>query len=126
MNQEAQSVDFSNYTELDTVAIDAEDVGHISDFFKYFEIPLPKELDDTLQNFAKTFKTKTKKNLDVTKDEELLQLENELRFQLAKAIHESNHPIFTDPAFEEEQKIMKSVSFNHLFNKELVKTLTEK
>lgn len=80
-NEDAQQLDIDNKNQ---VAVTPEDVHECSKFFQFFEIPVPKELQATIEAFMK----------DPT-----LVNQNDLRHEIAKIITNSKHPVFMDEVF---------------------------
>jgi hypothetical protein len=80
------------------------------DFFSHFEIPLPSDLNLALENFRSA---------------ETLENQEELKFQLCKAIATIDHEAFKDEMFEKIVAECKNVVYEMQFDKDLETTLTD-
>lgn len=90
--------------------ISSSDCQSALDFFNHFEIPLPTDLQVALDGF---------------KADETVPNQEELKFQLCKAIATTDHEAFKDEMFEKIVAECKNVVYAMQFDKDLENTLTE-
>jgi hypothetical protein len=91
------------------VVITPEDVAGAAEFWPQFEVPMPSELKAAFDNFQK----------DPT-----LANQDELKYQLAKAVSTTDHDCFKDEMFKEITEECQGVTYEMNFNKTLEQQLT--
>lgn len=91
------------------VVITPEDVEECAKFFKFFEIPVPDDLQKAITSFC------TEPNL---------QNQNELKFQLSDIIMRSNHPVFQDEVFAQVKPENAMANDELVFERQLEAQLT--
>ncbi len=92
------------------VVISAEDCSGAADFWTHFEVPMPVELKNAFETFAKN---PTYEN------------QCEIKLQVCKAIGYTQHAAFEDEMFKEIVEECKNVVYDMSFDKDLETKLTE-
>lgn len=94
-----------------SVVITSSDCAECAKFFEFFNIPMPEELSKALRDFSSN---------------PCIELQNEVKYQLAHAICTTDHPVFRDEAFvrikEETSKEYDILTFDREFEKALMTT----
>lgn len=91
------------------VVITPEDVQECAKFFQFFEIPVPEDLQKSIDNFIK---------------DPNLQNQNELKFQLSDIIATSTHPVFMDEVFAQVKPENAMAHDELVFERQLEAQLT--
>lgn len=76
----------SDIDNRNQVAVTPEDVQECAKFFQFFEIPVPEQLQKSIDNFVK---------------EPTLENQDALRREIAHVICTSKHPVFQDEVFSQ-------------------------
>lgn len=92
------------------VVISGDDTKAATDFWRHFEIPMAPELQQAIDRFIA---------------DEQFENQDELKFQLCKAIATTDHDAFKDDMFKKIVEECKNVMFNMGFDRDLEKELTD-
>jgi hypothetical protein len=92
------------------VTITPEDVAGAAEFWKYFSIEMPPELEAAFDTFSK---------------EPSIENQRDVRRQICKAIYESDHEAFKDEMFKEVVLECRAVAYDMSFDDTLIETLTK-
>jgi hypothetical protein len=91
------------------VVITPEDVAGAADFWTHFDIPMPPELKVAFDNFCAN---------------PSIEAQDEVKLQITRAIHNTDHEAFKDEMFQEIVAECGQVEYDMTFDKELERTLT--
>jgi|GEM_PF-5240978 len=92
------------------VVITPDDAKAVLEFWKHFEIPVLPQLQTSVDKFC---------------NEPTFENQEEIKYYICKAIHETKHEAFTDEMFENIRGESQSVSFDIEFDKQLEATLSD-
>ena len=92
-----------------TVAITAEDCNAALDFWKHFNIPINESLQEAFDTFAK---------------EPTFLNQQRVKFEVCKAISQTDHEAFKDEMFEKIREECEAVTFEMQFERDLEATLS--
>lgn len=92
------------------IVISPEDTNAALDFWRHFDIPMPKSLQDAVDAFSK----------DVT-----FENQQRVKLEITKAIATTDHEAFNDEMFTKIKEECAAVSFEMEFDKDFEETATE-
>jgi len=92
------------------VVITPEDARSALDFWKHFEIPIYPPLQAAVDRFC---------------EEPTLENQEEIKYNMCKAIAETEHEAFSDEMFAHIRRESAAVSYDIEFDRQLEKTLSE-
>jgi hypothetical protein len=91
------------------LVIAPDDTKSAFDFFKHFNIPMPEQLTEALNKFAK----------DPT-----IENQNSVKYEICSAIVHVDHEAFRDEMFKKIAEECNSVVFEMKFDKDIQETLS--
>lgn len=96
--------------ESKKVVISSDDCVAALDFWKQFDIPMLPEFEQAVHTF---------------RDNPTFENQQELKYQLCKAITTTDHEAFNDEMFKKIRQECETALYNMQFDRDLEQTLTE-
>lgn len=91
------------------IVVSPEDCNAALDFWKHFNIPVPQDLQDAIDSFAK---------------DQTFENQQKVKLAVCQAINTSTHEAFQDEMFAKISEECGAISYDMLFDRNLEETLS--